>query len=77
MDKVGAVVLAAGQGKRMHSDIPKVLHRIAGAPLVRHVLDAVEEAGIKEIIAVSYTHLVGCSCSINVRQRPHSFWFVS
>ncbi|HAF17645.1 MAG TPA: hypothetical protein DCG84_04850 [Peptococcaceae bacterium] len=52
MDKVGAVVLAAGQGKRMHSDIPKVLHRIAGAPLVRHVLDAVEEAGIKEIIVV-------------------------
>lgn len=52
MDKVGAVVLAAGQGKRMHSSVPKVLHRIAGAPLVRHVLDAIEEAGIKEIIVV-------------------------
>ncbi|HHW29144.1 MAG TPA: bifunctional UDP-N-acetylglucosamine diphosphorylase/glucosamine-1-phosphate N-acetyltransferase GlmU [Syntrophomonadaceae bacterium] len=52
MDNVAAVVLAAGQGKRMHSSIPKVLHRIAGAPLVRHVLDAVEEAGIKEIIVV-------------------------
>ncbi|MFY9139481.1 MAG: bifunctional UDP-N-acetylglucosamine diphosphorylase/glucosamine-1-phosphate N-acetyltransferase GlmU [Thermacetogeniaceae bacterium] len=52
MDKVGAVVLAAGQGKRMRSDIPKVLHCVAGAPLVRHVLDAVEEAGIKEIIVV-------------------------
>ncbi len=52
MDRVGAVVLAAGQGKRMNSAIPKVLHSIAGAPLVRHVLDAIEEAGIKEIIIV-------------------------
>jgi bifunctional UDP-N-acetylglucosamine pyrophosphorylase/glucosamine-1-phosphate N-acetyltransferase len=33
------VVLAAGQGKRMHSDLPKVLHQIAGKPLLGHVLD--------------------------------------
>jgi bifunctional UDP-N-acetylglucosamine pyrophosphorylase/glucosamine-1-phosphate N-acetyltransferase len=32
------VILAAGQGKRMHSDVPKVLHRIAGRPLASHVL---------------------------------------
>lgn len=49
---VGAVVLAAGQGKRMKSEIPKVLHRVGGAPLIRHVLGAVEEAGIKEIVVV-------------------------
>lgn len=35
------LVLAAGQGKRMASDLPKVLHRLAGQPLLRHVLDAV------------------------------------
>jgi len=34
------VVLAAGQGKRMHSALPKVLHRIAGRPLLAHVIDA-------------------------------------
>ncbi|MGH8666528.1 MAG: NTP transferase domain-containing protein, partial [Burkholderiales bacterium] len=34
------VVLAAGMGKRMHSRLPKVLHRIAGKPLLGHVLDA-------------------------------------
>jgi len=34
------VVLAAGQGKRMHSALPKVLHALAGRPLLGHVLDA-------------------------------------
>jgi bifunctional UDP-N-acetylglucosamine pyrophosphorylase/glucosamine-1-phosphate N-acetyltransferase len=36
---VNVVILAAGQGKRMHSDRPKVLHRLAGRPLLAHVLD--------------------------------------
>jgi bifunctional UDP-N-acetylglucosamine pyrophosphorylase/glucosamine-1-phosphate N-acetyltransferase len=34
------VVLAAGQGKRMHSRLPKVLHPLAGRPMLRHVLDS-------------------------------------
>ena len=33
------VILAAGQGKRMHSNLPKVLHPLAGKPLVEHVID--------------------------------------
>ncbi len=37
------VVLAAGQGKRMFSDLPKVLHALAGRPLLAHVLDAARE----------------------------------
>lgn len=37
------VVLAAGQGKRMRSSLPKVLHPLGGKPLIGHVLDAVAE----------------------------------
>ncbi|MBL8413587.1 MAG: bifunctional UDP-N-acetylglucosamine diphosphorylase/glucosamine-1-phosphate N-acetyltransferase GlmU [Propionivibrio sp.] len=34
------VILAAGQGKRMHSNLPKVLHPLAGKPLLAHVIDS-------------------------------------
>ncbi|MGI9230030.1 MAG: bifunctional UDP-N-acetylglucosamine diphosphorylase/glucosamine-1-phosphate N-acetyltransferase GlmU [Gammaproteobacteria bacterium] len=33
------VILAAGQGRRMHSDLPKVLHQLAGKPLLQHVIN--------------------------------------
>ncbi len=36
---LSVVILAAGQGKRMHSDLPKVLQPLAGRPLLAHVLD--------------------------------------
>ena len=39
MNKINVVILAAGMGKRMHSDLPKVLHQLAGKALVSHVLD--------------------------------------
>ncbi|MGB8734926.1 MAG: bifunctional UDP-N-acetylglucosamine diphosphorylase/glucosamine-1-phosphate N-acetyltransferase GlmU [Rhodomicrobium sp.] len=47
-----AVVLAAGQGTRMKSAIPKVLHPLAGAPLVAHVLQAAAAAGAVRCSAV-------------------------
>ena len=47
-----AVVLAAGKGTRMKSDLPKVLHRIAGRPLLDHVLDTVEAVGIDHTVVV-------------------------
>ncbi|WP_137936580.1 bifunctional UDP-N-acetylglucosamine diphosphorylase/glucosamine-1-phosphate N-acetyltransferase GlmU [Chitinivorax sp. B] len=36
---MSCVILAAGKGKRMYSDLPKVLHAIAGRPMLRHVVD--------------------------------------
>jgi bifunctional UDP-N-acetylglucosamine pyrophosphorylase/glucosamine-1-phosphate N-acetyltransferase len=49
------VILAAGQGKRMRSALPKVLHRIAGRPLLAHVVDAAR-ALRPERIYVVYGH---------------------
>ena len=46
---VAAVILAAGLGRRMNSDLPKVFHEAAGRPLLGHVLDAVHEVGIKRL----------------------------
>src|SRR5438445_48966 len=42
MNTYATVVLAAGKGTRMRSNLPKVLHHLAGAPLLAHVLKAVE-----------------------------------
>ncbi len=38
---LNVVIMAAGKGTRMHSAVPKVLHRLAGRPLLQHVLDRV------------------------------------
>jgi bifunctional UDP-N-acetylglucosamine pyrophosphorylase / glucosamine-1-phosphate N-acetyltransferase len=46
------IVLAAGQGKRMKSDLPKVMHPVAGRPMVARVVEAVRRAGVKRIVAV-------------------------
>ncbi len=49
---IQVVILAAGQGKRMHSDLPKVLHRLAGKPLLLHVLDAARSLSPRRICVV-------------------------
>lgn len=46
------VILAAGQGKRMHSHLPKVLHPIAGKALAAHVLDTARRLGQSRICLV-------------------------
>ncbi|MEP7180826.1 MAG: bifunctional UDP-N-acetylglucosamine diphosphorylase/glucosamine-1-phosphate N-acetyltransferase GlmU [Betaproteobacteria bacterium] len=46
------VVMAAGQGKRMHSALPKVLHPLAGRPLVAHVLDAARALAPRALVLV-------------------------
>ncbi|CEP68397.1 Bifunctional UDP-N-acetylglucosamine pyrophosphorylase/glucosamine-1-phosphate N-acetyltransferase [Moorella glycerini] len=52
MAETVAVILAAGQGKRMYSRLPKVLHRVAGRSLLEHVLAATRQAGIEDNIIV-------------------------
>jgi bifunctional UDP-N-acetylglucosamine pyrophosphorylase/glucosamine-1-phosphate N-acetyltransferase len=47
------IVLAAGLGTRMRSQIPKVLHLVAGRPLLLHILDAVRDAGARPVVVLS------------------------
>jgi bifunctional UDP-N-acetylglucosamine pyrophosphorylase/glucosamine-1-phosphate N-acetyltransferase len=49
---LAVIVLAAGQGKRMHSALPKVLHPLAGRPLLAHVLDAARALKPAQILVV-------------------------
>ncbi|MBC7325439.1 MAG: bifunctional UDP-N-acetylglucosamine diphosphorylase/glucosamine-1-phosphate N-acetyltransferase GlmU, partial [Moorella sp. (in: Bacteria)] len=50
--ELAAVILAAGKGTRMKSELPKVLHKICGRPMVSYVLKAVKGAGIERIVMV-------------------------
>lgn len=52
---MNVVILAAGQGKRMRSDLPKVLHPIAGKPMLAHVIDAARKLSPARIVVV-YGH---------------------
>ena len=52
MTGTAAVVLAAGQGTRMRSSLPKVLHPLAGRPMLEHVLASLAAAGIEQPIVV-------------------------
>ncbi len=47
-----AIILAAGQGKRMRSERAKVLHEVCGQPMIHYVVDAARGAGAKTIIVV-------------------------
>ena len=51
-DRVHAVVLAAGQGTRLRSSLPKVLHRASGRPLLEWVVGAAKAAGCEPISVV-------------------------
>lgn len=51
-NSLAVVILAAGQGTRMKSSLPKVLHRIGGRPLISHVLDTAAGLQPESVIAV-------------------------
>jgi bifunctional UDP-N-acetylglucosamine pyrophosphorylase/glucosamine-1-phosphate N-acetyltransferase len=47
-----AIILAAGKGKRMNSDVQKVMHPVLGKPMVKYVADAAKDAGCDDITVV-------------------------
>lgn len=67
METLSVVILAAGQGTRMHSNLPKVLHTIAGKPMLHHVIDAALELKPQNI------HLVYGHGGEQVKDRCHNY----
>jgi len=67
---VVAVVLAAGKGTRMRSDLPKVLHALRGRPLVLHVLGAARGAGVERAVAVVGYGAPAVRAAINAGAPP-------
>ena len=65
--RLAAVVLAAGKGTRMRSDLPKVLHRIAGKPLLAHVLDGLAELNPAQTVVVAGPNMPGVAAAA----QPH------
>ena len=72
-----AIVLAAGQGTRMKSSLPKVLHKVAGLPMLGHVIAALRGAGVDRIVVVTsaageqvrdYAKAMGCDSAIQHQQ---------
>ncbi|HEY4075409.1 MAG TPA: bifunctional UDP-N-acetylglucosamine diphosphorylase/glucosamine-1-phosphate N-acetyltransferase GlmU [Rhizomicrobium sp.] len=72
-----AIILAAGQGTRMKSALPKVLHKVAGLPLLGHVIAALRAAGVDRIVVVTsaageavraYASSHGCDSAIQHEQ---------
>ncbi|KZE33556.1 bifunctional UDP-N-acetylglucosamine diphosphorylase/glucosamine-1-phosphate N-acetyltransferase GlmU [Crenobacter luteus] len=55
MDRLSVVILAAGRGKRMYSDLPKVLHTVGGKPMLARVLDTARRLEPAQLVVV-YGH---------------------
>ncbi|HGN1707823.1 TPA: bifunctional UDP-N-acetylglucosamine diphosphorylase/glucosamine-1-phosphate N-acetyltransferase GlmU [Providencia rettgeri] len=55
VQRKSVVILAAGKGTRMYSELPKVLHLLAGKPMVQHVIDTAKSIGASDIHLV-YGH---------------------
>jgi len=47
-----AIILAAGEGKRMKSNTPKVLHKVCGKEMINHVIDNIRKSGVEEVSVV-------------------------
>src|SRR5262244_1056182 len=65
---VAAVVLAAGKGTRMKTDLPKVLHKLAGRPMIAHVLANLAPLGCERIAVVIGPGMEGVAAVV----APHA-----
>jgi bifunctional UDP-N-acetylglucosamine pyrophosphorylase/glucosamine-1-phosphate N-acetyltransferase len=72
MSERAAVILAAGQGTRMKSPIPKVLHKVGGRSLIDHAIDAAAGAGCERIVVVVNDASPEVAAHVEARLGPGS-----
>ena len=58
MIKTSAIILAAGKGTRMKSEVPKVLHDVCGCPMIQHVVDAAKAVSSSVCVVLGQGHLL-------------------
>ena len=51
-NKIAAIILGAGKGTRMKSDLPKVMMPVCGKPMIRHIINTLETSDVSKIITV-------------------------
>ena len=56
-NNIAAIILGAGKGTRMESDLPKVMMPVAGKPMIRHIINTLEDMGVKEFITSEITYV--------------------
>ncbi len=53
LNNISAVILAAGEGTRMNSNYPKILHKLGDKPMLGHVMENVQASGVKNIFVIT------------------------
>lgn len=72
MTERAAVILAAGQGTRMRSPLPKVLHRVGGRTMLDRAIDAVQGAGCSRVVVVVGAHAPQVGQAVAARLGPQA-----
>jgi len=72
MTRRAAVIMAAGQGTRMKSPTPKVLHKVGGRAILDRVIDTVQASGCERIVVVVGNHSPGVRALVEARLGPEA-----
>jgi bifunctional UDP-N-acetylglucosamine pyrophosphorylase / glucosamine-1-phosphate N-acetyltransferase len=70
MNGITVLILAAGKGTRMNSDTTKVLHEVAGQPMLAHVIDSCLEAGVSDIVIIAGANMAELKEFVNKTYSP-------
>ncbi len=71
---VHVVILAAGKGTRMKSDLPKVLHRVAGIPMIDYVLAVASRVAPQSVTVVIGYQGAALQSALLRQTRPFVLW---